>query len=271
MASHTPGSIFEEARERVSREVDSIVSCLHQKRDRMLEEIGGLERESEGRQREKQKDIGKLNTLIAHTEELGQNSLLRLRQKVIGEMQQEMQKLKIDSKQKPDYSIHIKWGSNKKSLFRNINRSKIELFTEITAEEPDCLVLSDGTESSEDLNTELSMLPEGVNNRSYCRTPPAFRDPILPRRDTFQNHGRPTSRGFEQRPSRGFGERPFRGFEERPSRGFEERRSGGYREPRTPRSAPGGGFGRSGAPHRGDEEGTRPPQRSRGMGRRRYE
>ena len=128
--NHIPlpgGSIFEEARERVSREVDSIVSCLHQKRDRMLEEIGGLEREFEGRQREKQKDISKLNTLIAHTEELGRNSLLGFQQRMIGEMQQEVEKLQGESRQPPEYQIDIRWGEGltRDQFIESINKSSI--------------------------------------------------------------------------------------------------------------------------------------------------
>ena len=199
MASHTPGSIFEEARERVSREVDGIVACLHQKRDRMLEEIGGLERESEGRQREKQKDISKLNTLIAHTEELGQNSLLELRQEIINNLKREISKLESDISQGAGYGISIVLGFNRKQLIQDINRSKLEVIRNRTADEStlsaDCLVLSDASESSEDLNTELALLPSdppsasdaesdsAVPERS-CRTSHEFRDP--PREDIFQ-------------------------------------------------------------------------------------
>ena len=122
-----PVDIFEEARGRVIGEIDSIVESLNDKKGELLAEIGSLEREFLDRQREKQNDINKLNTLISHTEELGQNTLLDLQQKVIQEMRQEMDKLKLDSKQEPDYRIGIKWGSGltREQLIQAINKSTI--------------------------------------------------------------------------------------------------------------------------------------------------
>ena len=136
MASQSPVGIFEEARGRVIGEIDSIVESLNGKRAELLAEIGSLEREFLDRQREKQNDINKLNTLISHTEELGQNTLLDLQQELIHKIQQEKQKLQVDSRQEPDYSIGIKWGLLKSELIHSINSSSLELITDKTADWP---------------------------------------------------------------------------------------------------------------------------------------
>ena len=179
MASVSPVGIFEEARGRVIGEIDSIVESLNDKKGELLAEIGSLEREFLDRQREKQNDINKLNTLISHTEELGQNTLLDLQQKVIREIQQEMDKLELDSRQEPDYWISIRWGFTKAVIIQSINSSDVELITDATA---DCLVLADATDSSED-NTGLTIQP-GSSPDSEGGTPLAV--PFISKRRTPQ-------------------------------------------------------------------------------------
>ena len=157
----TPVTIFQAARDRVSEEIGSIVECLNNKRTELFEEIASLEREFSDKQKEKQKDITKLNTLISQTEELGQNTLLKLQQEVIHRMQQEIESLQLEEKQKPDYKIEIKWGFEVPSLILNICNS--EIIKETTTTTTD--TLSDATGSSEDLNTELVIVHKSNSDR----------------------------------------------------------------------------------------------------------
>ena len=124
MASLSPVGIFEEARDRVIGEIDSIVEILNDKRAELLAEIGSLEREFLDRQREKQNDINKLNTLISHTEELGQNTLLEVQQRVTQELNQEINKLNQQTLQ-PEYTVAVQWGFNRDIIISHVNSSKI--------------------------------------------------------------------------------------------------------------------------------------------------
>ena len=210
----TPVTIFQAARDRVSEEIGSIVACLNNKRTELFEEIASLEREFSDKQKEKQKDITKLNTLISQTEELGQNTLLKVQQKLIQEIQQKIESLQLEEKQKPDYKIEIEWGFEVPSLILNICNSEIikETTTTTTTDDPwaqDTLLLSDATGSSEDLNTELVI---GHNSNSD-------RDKDSPKGMTYREERRMPSR--EQR-------MPYREERRMPSR--EQRMP--YREER---------------------------------------
>ena len=121
-----PVTVFQAARDRVSEEIGSIVECLNNKRTELFEEIASLEREFSDKQKEKQKDITKLNTLISQTEELGQNTLLKLQQKLIQEIQQEIESLNAECKQEPDYRIEIKWEFKKQQFIKGITKSSIQ-------------------------------------------------------------------------------------------------------------------------------------------------
>ena len=126
VSSVTPVTVFQAARDRVSEEIGSIVECLNNKRTELFEEIASLEREFSDKQKEKQKDITKLNTLISQTEELGQNTLLKLQQKLIQEIQQEIESLNAECKQEPDYRIEIKWEFKKQQFIKGITKSSIQ-------------------------------------------------------------------------------------------------------------------------------------------------
>ena len=126
VSSVTPVTIFQAARDRVSEEIGSIVECLNNKRTELFEEIASLEREFSDKQKEKQKDITKLNTLISQTEELGQNTLLKIQQEVIHMIQQKIEKLKLECKEPDYYKIEIKWGLKKQQLTEGINKSSIQ-------------------------------------------------------------------------------------------------------------------------------------------------
>ena len=121
-----PVTVFQAARDRVSEEISSIVECLNNKRTELFEEIASLEREFSDKQKEKQKDITKLNTLISQTEELGQNTLLKLQQKLIQEIQQEIVSLQLEEKQEPDYKIEIKWEFKRENFIKGIKKSTIQ-------------------------------------------------------------------------------------------------------------------------------------------------
>ena len=142
VSSVTPVTVFQAARDRVSEEIGSIVECLNNKRTELFEEIASLEREFSDKQKEKQKDITKLNTLISQTEELGQNTLLKIQQEMIHMIQQKMENLKLECKE-PDYKIEIKWGLKKQQLVEGINKSSIQTVNSLPATYSDDIEVED--------------------------------------------------------------------------------------------------------------------------------
>ena len=212
----TPVTVFQAARDRVSEEIGSIVECLNNKRTELFEEIASLEREFSNKQKEKQKDITKLNTLISQTEELGQNTLLKVQQKLIQEIQQEIESLQLEEKQEPDYKIEIKWGFEVPSLILNISNSEIIKETTTTTTTTD--TLWDFSGSSEDLNTELVIdpnsnsdsdkdSPKGMPYREERRMPyieerrMPYREQRMPSREERDTFVTPDERQYGERES----------------------------------------------------------------------
>ena len=127
-------SIFREARDKVNKEIDEVIVCLKNKKTEMFNVINMLEEEFTNKQQQKQKEIDKLDNLIAQTEELGENNLLILQRDIIEKIEHEIEQLNIESIQGPDYDIHIKWGFVKKDFISKINNSRIQEIISISEE-----------------------------------------------------------------------------------------------------------------------------------------
>ena len=137
-------SVFQEARAQIEGEIGRIVSCLNIKKVEMFEEIDRLEREFENKQQQQQKELNKLKSLKSQTEELGENNLLAIQHKLVGELELEIDALTLTRKLMPDYNISVVWGFSNRDLMRSINSSYVETVGEIFVShmpEPTCTPL----------------------------------------------------------------------------------------------------------------------------------
>ena len=89
----------------------------------MFEDINRLEKEFADKQQQTQKELKKLKNLKSQTEKLSENNLLKVQEKVVTELQQEIDRLKLEDNQEPDYKISIKWGFTKRVVIKSINSS----------------------------------------------------------------------------------------------------------------------------------------------------
>ena len=99
--------IFQKGRNQLISEVTEIRRSLENKKIEMFAEIESVENENLSKQRQKQKKINKLNALIEQTEELADNSLLEVQNRIIQDLQNE---LSIASIQESDCSVEFEWG-----------------------------------------------------------------------------------------------------------------------------------------------------------------
>ena len=99
--------IFQKGRKQLISEVTEIRRSLENKKIEMFAEIESVENENLSKQRQKQKKINKLNALIEQTEELADNSLLEVQNRIIQDLQNE---LSIASIQESDCSVEFEWG-----------------------------------------------------------------------------------------------------------------------------------------------------------------
>ena len=123
-------TIFQEARNRIESHINSITQSLHNKQIEMFAEIASLEKEFTDKQQQKYKDLNKLDRMRAKTEEeLGDNSLIGVQQRVLQELQMGIEELTvdIDNTREPDYYIEIKWGMCMESLLTHINESRVDM------------------------------------------------------------------------------------------------------------------------------------------------
>ena len=97
----------QKAKNRVQTEINEILQCLENKKIEMFTEIETFEKEYISKQQQQQKKINKLNSLIEQTEELGDNSLLEVQNRIIQDLQNE---LSIASIQESDCSVEFEWG-----------------------------------------------------------------------------------------------------------------------------------------------------------------
>ena len=123
-------TIFQEARNIIESHINSITQSLHNKQIEMFAEIASLEKEFTDKQQQKYKDLNKLDRMRAKTEEeLGDNSLIGVQQRVLQELQIGIEELTvdIDNTREPDYYIEIKWGMCMERFLSQIGVSKIEV------------------------------------------------------------------------------------------------------------------------------------------------
>ncbi|KAI6658095.1 hypothetical protein LOD99_15808 [Oopsacas minuta] len=124
----TTVTIFQQARDTIDTDINEIIECLNNKRKQLFEEITNLENEYTRKQQQTQKEIQKLTNLITHTEEaLGENNLLEIQNKLIGDIRQEIEKINLEIEQEPNYNIEVKWKQYSKGIaFLIINDYVIE-------------------------------------------------------------------------------------------------------------------------------------------------
>ena len=197
-------SVFREAREKVNREIGDLIVCLNNKKTEMLNVINVLEKDFTNRQKQKQKEIDKLDNLIAQTEELGENNLLNLQHDIIEKIENQIEQLSVESTQGPDYDVCIEWGFLKKDFISKINNSRIQEIISISEE-------SCSSDDSYDTPVDREMSPSGRGElrgdfigqrsqdrpRSQWRGVPGYRRPRRRGRGRFRG-----SRGYEERSGR---------------------------------------------------------------------
>ena len=123
MASSVSFSIFQRARQELEGEIDQFIHCLNQRKFELFAEIESLESEYKNKQKQKQIDINKLTVLKSQTEELGQNSLVAVQHRVLGEIQKEIDRLRVLCNVQPDYEIKFEWDECREFFRENIKDS----------------------------------------------------------------------------------------------------------------------------------------------------
>ena len=263
-------TIFQAARNRIEQDIGDIIQCLNNKKVELFEDINRLEKEFADKQQQTQKELKKLKILKSQTEKLSENNLLKVQEKVVTELQQEIDRLKLEDNQEPDYKISVKWGFTKRVVIKSINSSAVDIITDTGL--PGAMLLEDGASSSDDLNTELAMLPysgsdsegeqDSVPFRAYG-TRPARREqdritpPLVTERQRTErrcggplhlherrpggNTFRPRQRSFRgacqpwEHPERRFGDMQPHFQAYRDESAVERPHGRGYRYPRRPR------------------------------------
>ncbi|KAI6650518.1 Elongation factor 1-beta [Oopsacas minuta] len=142
-------SIFQQARNAIDKDIKDIIQSLNNKKLELFAEINTLEKEFAEQKQQKQKKINKLHALIAQTEELGENSLLHLQQKIIHDIQQEIEKLNLDYNKGPSYNLCVTWEIPKENIILNIRNNSMEItvqqYTNIVEQEINGSIAHDGS------------------------------------------------------------------------------------------------------------------------------
>ena len=99
--------VFQEARNSVQSEINQILQCLESKKTEMFAVIKELEDQYISKQKQKQKKINEINKLITQTKELADNSLTKVQNRIIEDLQNELNKASI---QESDCSVEFEWG-----------------------------------------------------------------------------------------------------------------------------------------------------------------
>ena len=109
-------SVFQEARNRIDKDISSIIQLLNEKKDTLFGEITVLEDEFKSKQ-QKQNNLRKLESLKANTEEeLGDNNLSEIQGRLTQELQNEIDKINQEMNScslTVDFSIQgdLDWGN----------------------------------------------------------------------------------------------------------------------------------------------------------------
>ncbi|KAI6658097.1 hypothetical protein LOD99_15810 [Oopsacas minuta] len=109
-------TIFQQARDTIDTDINEIVQYLIDKKVQLFEEITNLEDEYKRKQQQTQKEIQKLDSLLTQTEELGENNLLKVQHKLVTELQEEIEKLNLNTKRELNYNIEVKWKCHSKGV-----------------------------------------------------------------------------------------------------------------------------------------------------------
>ena len=101
-------SVFQEARNKVQSEIDQIYQCLEFKKVEMIAVIKELEDDYLSEQKQKQKKINEITALIEQTKQLTDNSLVEVRNRIIKDLRNELNKASIQ--ESDDCSVEFEWG-----------------------------------------------------------------------------------------------------------------------------------------------------------------
>ena len=103
-------SVFQEARNRIDRDISSIIQLLNEKKNTLFGDITDLEDEFKSKQQQNLNSLKKLESLKAHTEELGNNHLSEIQARLTQELQSEIDKINQEMKSLTvEYRIEINW------------------------------------------------------------------------------------------------------------------------------------------------------------------
>ena len=104
-------SVFQEARDRIDRDISSIIQLLNEKKNTLFGEITVLENEFKSKQQQKLNSLNKLESLKTRTEEeLGDNLLSEIQARVTQELQNGINKINQEMKSLTvDYRIAFDW------------------------------------------------------------------------------------------------------------------------------------------------------------------
>ena len=122
--------VFQEARDKVAKDIAVTIFHLENKQNEMFAEINKLEKEFKGKQQQQHKELNKLNSMIARTEEeLADNNLVQVQHTVIRDLQRGIDKLslEIESSREPGYKLKVVWGACINCFALNISKSEISV------------------------------------------------------------------------------------------------------------------------------------------------
>ena len=129
-ARTVPADIFQEARDNISQDIAGIIELLKNKQVEMLAIVDKLEKDFKDKQQQTLSCLNKLNSMKSRTEEeLGENILKEIQNKIISELQMGIDKLSIDIERccVPNFSIKVNWGKLMSCFHSMIGDSKIEV------------------------------------------------------------------------------------------------------------------------------------------------
>ena len=119
-------SVFQEARNRIDRDISSIIQLLNEKKNTLFGEIAVLEDEFKSKQQQKQNSLKKLESLkVRMEEELRDNLLSEVQGCVTQDLQSGINKIRLETNSLTiDYTMQIDWVDK-----LNVVREKIKEFS----------------------------------------------------------------------------------------------------------------------------------------------
>ena len=128
MASVHKVSIYQQARDKIETDISGIIQCLNQKKESLFREIAVLENEFKIKQQQNLNSLRKLESLKAHTEELGNNHLSEIQGRLTQELQTGIDKINQEMKALTvEYRIEVDWGGRIHGMKEMIKEFSFEI------------------------------------------------------------------------------------------------------------------------------------------------